>query len=282
MGMSSYEMLVDEIVATMQAKGPYAGVERLETLRAEGNSNATTCLGELYLEGIGVIADVEMGIALLQEAASEGNPNAYETLGSLYLHGSFGVTENAPEGHEYIEKAANEGLPGAMGICACDYYYGRGVALSHETGFEWALRGAKLGDTTSNALCGVAYQTGVGTARNIPLAIQHYRETLKSDPENTDVMCDFAICLSDMSNEYGTFPSQSDYQEAFDLLSRAVEAGDVRAHGLLGIMYADGVGIDRDYDLAHHYIELAANNGYEPAQEMLPHFRRNMRGKWTV
>ena len=129
MGMSSYDMLVDEIIATMQAKGPYAGVERLETLRAEGNSNATTCLGELYLEGAGVIADVEMGIALLQEAASEGNPNACETLGRLYLYGHFGVAENASQGHEYIEKAANEGLPGAMGICACDYFYGRGVAL---------------------------------------------------------------------------------------------------------------------------------------------------------
>ena len=282
MGMSSYEMLVDEIVSLMGMKGPYAGIEKLESMRREGDTNATTCLGELYLEGAGVIADTEMGIGLLQEASEAGNPHADDTLGRVYLYGSYGVPEDKPRGHAYIEKAANAGIPESIGTCACDYYYGKGVAKDLEKGFEWALRGAKLGDPVSNALCGDAYQTGEGTARNIPLAIQHYREHLKSDSENTDVMCDLAICLADISGEYGTFPSQDDLTEAFGLLGKAVEMGDVRAHCLLGIMYGDGNGAPQDFELSHHYIELAANNGFEPAQELLGRFRRTMRGKWTL
>lgn len=281
MGMSSYETLVDEIVSLMEMKGPYAGVEKLESLKAEGNVDAITCLGELYLEGIGVIADTDMGIKLLKEAADKGSSQANETLGRTYMSGDFGVQKDHAKGHSYIEKAANQGLPSAMGLCACDYYYGEGVEQDHEKGVEWASRGAKLGDMTSNALCGDAYQTGVGASRNIPLAIQHYRSVMNADSENTDVMCDIALCLADPTNEYGVFPSQSDLSEAFDLLSRAVEMGNVRAHYILGVMYVNAVGVERDCDLAHHYIELAANNGFEPAQDALGQFRKTMRGTWT-
>lgn len=282
MGMSSYDALVDEVIATMEMKGPYAGVEKLEAMRSAGNVDATTCLGELYLEGIGVIADPEMGISLLEEASSAGSPNADETLGRMYFNGSFGVSQDPEKGHKYIERAAEKGLASAIGICAADYYYGEGVAENHEKGFEWALRGAKLGNTVSNAICGDAYQTGVGTAQNIPLAVHHYRECLSTDPENADVRCDLALCLADVFNEYGLFPSQSDYAEAFGLISEAVEMGSVRAHCVLGVMYANGTGVAQDYELSHHYIELAANNGFEAAKEMLAQFRRTMRGKWTL
>lgn len=282
MGMNSYETLLDEIAAIMEMKGAYAGVEKLEALKSEGNNDAVTCLGELYLEGIGVIPDAEMGIKLLREASDAGNPHADEMLGRIYIYGSFGQQEDPTRGHPYIERAANKGLPSAMGICACDYFYGEGVTQNPEKGFEWAMRGAKLGDAVSNALCGEAYQTGVGTTADISKAVHHYREALSVNPEDTDVMCSLALCLSDPFNEYGVFPSQADSEESFGLLSKAVEKGDLRAHCLLGALYAGGVGVQQDYDLAHHYIELAASNGFEPAHEMLSQFRRTMRGNWTL
>lgn len=283
MGMSSYEMLVEETIATMDMKGPYAGVEKLEALKAEGNSDATTCLAELYLEGVGVIADAEMGIALLKEAADASNPHADLMLGRLYLFGLLDIPKDPSKGLGHIERAASAGLSEAMGILAGVYYFGsEGVEQDRVKGFEWGTRGAKLGDVNSHAVCGDAYLTGTCTAVNIPLAIYHYREVLNAEPENTDAMCDLAVCLADPTNDYGIIPSQSDLAEAFDLLSQAVELGDVRAHYNLGIHYANGIGVDQDFDLAHHYIELAANNGFEPAQEVLSQFRRTMRGKWTL
>lgn len=282
MGMSTYESLVNEIIALIEEKGAYKGIEKLEALRTDGNSDAITCLGELYLEGIGVIADTEIGLNLLQEASGDGNPHADEILGKIYLFASFGVPEDLEKGHDYIERAAKANLPGAIGICACDYYYGNGVIQDCEKGMDWAFLGAKLGDLTSHALCGDAYISGNGISQDISKASYHYRQVLDIDPENTDAMCDLALCLSDPTNEYNVFPSQADLSDAFNLLSKAVEMGDVRAHYLLGIMYANGVGVSQDFDLAHRYVELAANNGFEPAQESLNQFRRTMRGAWTI
>lgn len=282
MGMSSFDVLLDEVLALVQAKGEYAGIEKLEALKAEGNTDATVCLAVFYLEGLGVIADEEIGLKLLKEAAEAGNPNAYEALGDGYLNAQFGLTEDPQKGQEYMEKAAEAGLAPAIGKCALNYVNGVGVAQNCEKGLEWALRGVKLGDMLSHAVCGDAYFNGMGTPVDISKAAYHYRQIASNDPEDTEVMCDLALCLADPSNELGVYPSQSDISEAFSLLSRAVEMGNVRAHYLLGIVYANGVGVNQDYDLAHHYIELAANNGFDPAQEALGQFRRTMRGTWTI
>ncbi|NLQ13029.1 sel1 repeat family protein [Olsenella sp. KGMB02461] len=283
MGMSSFDALLEEVVATMDMKGPYAAIEKLEALKAEGNVEATACLGRFYLQGIGVIEDVETGVDLLEEAANAGCPQADVSLGRLFLFGESLVSQDASKGLLHLEKAANAGLSEAMGILGDIYFYGyEGLETDPEKGLEWGMRAAKLGDITGHLICGDAYFYGTATAENIPLATYHYREVLNAEPENTNVMCNLAVCLADPTDDQWVMPTQADLVEALGLLSRAVELGDVRAHFNLGIHYANGVGVDQDYDLAHHYIELAANNGYEPAQEALGSFRRTMRGKWTL
>ena len=282
MGMDSYERLADEVVNLMEVKGPYAAIERLEGARKEGSTDAITILGELYLEGVGVIADAETGLDLLNEASESGNAHADEALGKAYLNGDYGIEKDEALGHAYIEKAASAGIQFAIGLCAGDYFWGIGVPVDQAKAFEWATRGAKVGDYNSNLICATAYQTAAGTSLNIPLAIQHYREVLREKPDSGDAMCEIAICLTDPFGEYGSFPSASDLSEAFELLSQGVGLGSVRAHYVLGVCYANGVGVQQDYDLAHRYIELAAQNGDSDAQDSLGQFRRTMRGQWTL
>lgn len=282
MGMDSYDRLADEVVSLMEMKGGYAGIEKLEKERDAGNVEAITLLGELYCEGVGVIPDVEMGLQLLNQAADAGSAHANEILGKAHKFGDYGLEANEALGHVYIEKAANAGLPFAIGLCAGDYFWGWGVPMDEAKGVEWATRGAKLGDYNSNRICGVAYQMGSGVPVNIPLSIQHFREALRISPDDGEVMCGIATGLADPFGEFGVYPSPSDLSEAFALLSRGVELGSVRSHYILGVCYANGVGVQQDYDLAHHYIELAAQNGDPDAQDALGQFRRTMRGTWTI
>ncbi len=282
MGMDAYEKLADEVVGLMDAKGPYAAIEMLEQARKDGSMDAVAILGELYLEGIGVIADTEMGLDLLDEAAKAGNAHADETLGKMYLNGNFGVEQDEERGHAFIERAAEAGLPTSIGLCAADYFWGVGVPIDQAKGVEWATRGAKMGNCTSNHICAIAYQAGEGAPLNLALAIQHYREVLREWSDNGDAMCEMAVCLADPFDEYGIFPAPTDLSEAFALLSKGVELGSVRAHYVLGACYANGKGVQQDYDLAHHYVELAAQNGDPDAQDALGRFRRTMRGQWTL
>lgn len=282
MGMDSYERLAGEVAGLIEVKGDYAGIEKLEEERNAGNVEAITILGELYCEGIGVIPDYEMGLHLLEQASYSGSAHADEMLGMVYMNGDFGVEKDEARGHGYLEKAASAGLPSAIGRCAADYFWGWGVPADEAKGFELATRGAKLGDFNSNRICGLAHQLGMGAPMNPQLAIQHYREALRIQPDHGDVMCEIATCLADPFGEYGAYASPNDLSEAFSLLSRAVELGSVRSHYVLGVCYANGVGVQQDYELAHHYIELAAQNGDLDAQDALGKFRRTMRGAWTL
>ena len=281
-GKDSYNRLADEVVSLMEMKGGYAGIEKLEEERDAGNIEAVTILGELYCEGVGVIPDTEMGLQLLNQAAEAGSAHANEILGIAYQKGNYGLEQNDALGHIYYEKAANAGLPSSIGYCASDYFWGWGVPVDEAKGVELATRGAKLGDYFSNRICGIAYQTGSGVPVNIPLAIQHYREALRIEPDDGEAMCGIATCLADPFGEFGGYPSPNDLSEAFALLSRGVELGNVRSHYVLGVCYANGVGVQQDYDIAHHYIELAAQNGDTDAQDALGQFRRTMRGTWTI
>src|SRR5271167_695781 len=59
-----------------------------------------------------------------------------------------------------------------------------------------------------------------------------------------------------------------DYATAARFWRTSAEQGDVRAQGMLGAMYADGVGVPKDTAAVSWY-RKAADQGYAPAQFQL-------------
>lgn len=283
MGMDSYEALTGEILQIFDTEGQYAAIERLNRGREAGDSNCTCILGELYAEGVGVIADPVMAKEYLDEAIAAGNGHAMTSLGRYYLYGQGGFQQDEMRSNLYLKMASDQGIPHAMGLYAGNLFWGVGITADPAHAVELAARAAKLGDFDGNLICATAYEEGLGVYQNIPLAISHYREMLRLQPDNGNVMAMLAECLADPFEEHGTYtPSWEECQEGFDLACHAVELGNVRAHLVLGAMYASGRGAERNYDLAHHYVEIAAQNGDEDAQRVLKLFRRTIRGTWTL
>ncbi len=288
MKVGSYEALFDEFVQSIEQGNVFSVLDRLESLRKEGDSDAMTCLGGIYLTGdmhlyeLGIIPDSEMGIELLTQASEMNNPHADVMLAELYRDGADDVAVDLAKSHCLFEKAALANLPEAYGQCALNYLLGQGVSEDYQKALDFAQKGAELGNEESLMVCGDIYETGKGVPANLPMAADYYRAALAMNPENANVMCALALCLVDPFDPNGLYSSPAETDEAFELLCKAVELGDVRAHYIIGAVYANGVGVEQDYNLAHHYIELAANNGFEAAQEDLGQFRRTMRGGWTV
>ncbi|CAH9019260.1 tetratricopeptide repeat protein [Candidatus Nitrosacidococcus sp. I8] len=60
--------------------------------------------------------------------------------------------------------------------------------------------------------------------------------------------------------------SQEDYKTAFKLLKKLAEQGNISAQSGLGIMYADGKGVARNYEQAAYWYQKAADQGDTLAQ----------------
>ncbi len=75
----------------------------------------------------------------------------------------------------------------------------------------------------------------------------------------------FALpALADYGTGYDAY-KKGDYHTALDQLLPLAKQGDPRAQRVVGAMYADGLGVDEDYDAAAQWYQRAADQGYAPA-----------------
>jgi TPR repeat protein len=67
---------------------------------------------------------------------------------------------------------------------------------------------------------------------------------------------------------------EQDYDKARDWYQKAADAGDPGAFYGLGMLYELGLGVVQDYDKARGWYQKAADTGVEPAKQALEDLRR--------
>ena len=77
-------------------------------LAHQGNVDAQTMLGEMYLDGIGVKQDTKKAYSWLSKAAQSGDKEAEYLLGFMYENG-IEVKADITKAVAWYEKAANKG-----------------------------------------------------------------------------------------------------------------------------------------------------------------------------
>jgi TPR repeat protein len=65
------------------------------------------------------------------------------------------------------------------------------------------------------------------------------------------------------------FLREGNYDSAFEYYKKAAELGDFEAHGKLGCMYGEGVGVEKDEERAAYHWEKAAIGGHPYARHEL-------------
>jgi hypothetical protein len=93
-------------------------------------------------------------------------------IGMLYWQGQ-GVAVDYGEAHDWLEKAANMGHPGAQDKLAYLYTQGIGVAQSYATAFEWFKKAAGQGSIDGQYNLSIFYLNGWGTEQDITMAAQY-------------------------------------------------------------------------------------------------------------
>jgi len=95
------------------------------TLAKDGDKDAQTILGEMYLDGIGVKQNNKQAYYWIYKAATAGDNQAKYLLGFMYENG-IEVKENMVLAVQWYEKAANGGDVMAMYNLAFIYKDGKG------------------------------------------------------------------------------------------------------------------------------------------------------------
>ena len=83
-------------------------IEILEKSAQEGNTQAQTAVGLMYLTGQVVDQDTEKGRQWLEKAADQGDITAQYNLGLIYLEG-IGVEKDLKQAADWLKRAAKKG-----------------------------------------------------------------------------------------------------------------------------------------------------------------------------
>lgn len=133
--------------------------------------------------------------------------------------------------------------------------YNEGLGGQRDVGqaTEYARKAADRGQKFAMTLLGWFYEAGIGVEPDVEEAERWYLKGMAAgDPEAYYFAAKLYLYLNK-------------FKEGLDCVQRGVDVGSPDCHMLLGNMYTDGWGIEQDYKLALHWLNLAAQMGQPDA-----------------
>lgn len=301
--LSSANAGVDELNNRFENKNYQNMIQKYLPLAETGEASAQNEIAIVYMQGNGVIKDLdkafvwfekaayqhhaeaqyyyamftlngqstqkspEKAILWFKKAAQQGYVKAQSSLGILYMIG-LGTKVDYPESFNWNKKAAEAGNAESMYNLAQLYEKGKGAELSSNKAVFWYEQSAKQGFTLSEFELGVAHALGLGGyEKNQNKAIEWYEKAAKKG--NVYAQSNLAqIYLAKSNQDY-----KYRYQSVF-WRKKIAEQGSVESQMLLGLAYLNGEGIERDKPLGLEWLYKSSQSGHEPAKKVLEELNR--------
>ncbi len=228
---------------------------------------AQIVMAQRYLNGDGVPEDAAAAVELYRKAASHGVIPALAQLGVCYING-HGVEKDVSQGLACVRTAAQAGHSSAQLNLGIMYLQGKVVEQDYMQARYWLELAAAQGKEQAKDLLGYIEQEKdpwaaddedeplVLALGNESITLQHKNpEEARAAAEQGDETAQlyFAVCEEDAAKRIA-------------LLRPIAEKGNRYAQALLGTIYTEGVGVERDDVQAAHWYGLAAAQGDARAQ----------------
>ncbi len=233
---------------------------------AELGAAAAECYirGWRYANGRGVIQNDEQAVEWYRRAAEQGHAIAQYDLSWMYQHGR-GVSQNSSEAAQWCRRAAEQGYADAQNTLGWRYQYVRGVgAQNYDEAIRWYRRAAEQEHPDAQAnLRELSARFGAPRARNQQIDtddVQVVRLDYRSTPTK-EINFDGRHTISRGFGRHNV--------RTFLHYQRAAQQGDTTAMNNIGVMYANGRGVDQDYDEAIIWFSNAARQGNATARTNL-------------
>lgn len=229
-----------------------------------GDPDAMAYVGSMYLEGgEGFPADQRRAWHWLEAAADEDQPLALGLLGMLYLYGDD--EDRDPDlAIEYLTAAAEaeEPDPDFQGFLAYVLYgcEAYGVSRDLEESLKWARQAAAAGNSTGKAVLGLHYYDGTALEQDLEQALRLAREAAEQGDSTGKAL--LALIY------YTRAEHKAALGEIIRLCEEAGEHGEAIAQGVLACIYAFD-DKKRDPAAAERWGRLAADQADPRGQYVL-------------
>jgi TPR repeat protein len=147
-------------------------------------------------------------------------------------------------------------------VCLADFQAGIDAdkAGDYATALKEYRVAAEQGHIKAQFNLGWLYHNGEGVTQDYKEVVKWWR--LAAEQGNVRAQYNLGWLYH---NWYGQGVVTQDYKEAANWFRLAAEQKDASAQNNLGLMYALGEGVIQDMVIAHMWLNIAANNGFEDA-----------------
>ena len=264
------------------------GLRWLEKAASDNSTLSLYALGDIYINGLGIVQDVEKGLAYINKAADLDYPEAKRKLSFLYHDGDI-VEQDIDKSKYWLEKYLESDLPDAhlrMGYClyhgdmyeinytkaldhfteavkgrchdASPYYIdmlwrGNHATQDRETVLSTYKELAERGDAIASYYLYTLYNDEEYVSRDKEAAITYLKKSAEKG---------YPVALRYMAFQYmegGLF--ETDFNKANEYLSQASEGGDTIAMVNLATSYQSGRAVEKDVKKALELFVSAAEAG---------------------
>lgn len=212
---------------------------------------AQTGLAIMYENGLGGLAkDEEQAVLLYQLPADQGDDVAQNNLGVMHDNGRGGLKKDKEEAIRLFKLSAARGNEDAQKNLAVKYHYGYGLKKDMKEAIRLYTLAAKKGNKKAQEKLQLIYQeilNKLGQDEGMEEAI--YLLTLLVDhgyggaQKKRDEI--YQTCISNL---------QKDKTKAIRLLTLLADHGHTEAQKKLGLMYAEGCGVEKNYHEALRWL----------------------------
>lgn len=232
-------------------------VEHFRKAADLGSACATTSLACCYERGDGVTKNIKKALSLYKKACEDGDYLAYNNLGVWYEAGVH-VKQDYSRAVMYYKKAKDLGYSEATCNLADCYISGHGVTKDLSKGIELFREAAEEGHAASQCELGSFYYSGKGVSKDQKRAVELFKKACSKSAE-PEALRRLGVAHCD---GYGV---TQNFEKAYELFSRASEAGNAEAHMNLGTCYDEGLGVKKCLKTALSYYRKAAEGGCKAA-----------------
>lgn len=240
-------------------------VEDLYHQAQNNNSYAQYRLGKMYLKGEGVEQDAEYGVRWLLKAIKQNNSYAEYLLGKVILKGEYlPMDDNMPldvyGAVELLLKSSDQGNEYASYTLGKMFIEGELLPQDIGTGFELLLKATEKNCIPAWYFLGKMFYMGIGVEKDIDAAIYYFEKAVKGKN---------LFAAYQLGKIYSSEEGYIDMSKAIDYFMIAAQDQNSFTEYQLGKIYLYGNGVEKDYDIAMHYLHLSAEHGNQYAEQLL-------------
>lgn len=240
-------------------------IEDLYKKAQNNNSYAQYKLGKMYLKGENVKQDAEYGVRWLLKAIKQNNRYAQYLLGKAIFKGEYlPIDNNLPLDIDFavelLLKASDQGNEYASYTLGKAFVEGDLLPQDISAGFELLLKASEKNCEPAWYYLGKMFYKGIGVIKDIDTAIYYFEKAVKEN--NT-------YAAYSLGKIYSSEDEYIDMNKAIYYFRIAADYNNPFAEYQLGKIYLYGNGVEKNYDIAMHYLNLSVEHGNQYAEQFL-------------